>query len=541
MNSSVIPAGWIIVDLNEVLLSIVGGGTPSKANASFYDGDIPWMTVKDLNVGLVEDTIDHISQQGVENSSTNVIPAGTPIVATRMSLGKVVTSKVDSAINQDLKALFFANGIDQSYFVYWYRSIAREIERLGAGTTVKGIRLENLRELQFPLAPQNEQIRIANKLDSLLAKVQETQTRLEKIPGILKRFRQSVLAAATSGELTKNIKFESPNDTKAFSPITIGEENQSAPTKWKWRKLIDIAALESGHTPRKSKPEYWENGDIFWISLQDIRAAHGTTIQDTKFKTNKKGIENSSARLLPKGTVCFSRDISVGFTTIMGSEMATTQHFANWICGSELLNVYLMYALMSAKDHLISSGQGTTVKTIYMPALKNFKILVPPMEEQMEIVRRVESLFALADKVEQQYQAAKQRTDRLTQSLLAKAFRGELVPQNPSDEPASELLKRIQEERDALEKVKPKKKRSVREKASKNVTKRNLSMNKTRKSPEVKDKPYLASILKGSQSINEAKTLFSLSDLTVQDFYKQLAWEIDQGFIKATDQLIEAA
>ncbi|BBM01955.1 restriction endonuclease subunit S [Microbulbifer sp. GL-2] len=102
----------------------------------------------------------------------------------------------------------------------------------------------------------------------------------------------------------------------------------------------------------------------------------------TKELTYAKGIENSSARLLPKGTVCFSRDISVGFTTIMGKEMSTTQHFANWICRNRLNNKYLMYALMAAKEHITISGQGTTVKTIYMPALKEFRILTPPYREQ---------------------------------------------------------------------------------------------------------------------------------------------------------------
>lgn len=226
--------------------------------------------------------------------------------------------------------------------------------------------------------------------------------------------------------------------------------------------MTDLAVLESGHTPRKSVPEYWEGGDVYWISLQDIRAAHGTEIQDTKHKPTMLGIDNSSARLLPAGTVCFSRDISVGFTTIMGHEMSTTQHFANWICGEGLSNKYLMYALMAAKGHLTISGQGTTVKTIYMPALKQFRLLLPPVEEQSEIVRRVEQLFAFADQMEQRVKDAQSRVNLLTQSILAKAFRGELTAewreQNPdliSDENSAEaLLERIKAERAAMKPAK---------------------------------------------------------------------------------------
>ncbi len=212
--------------------------------------------------------------------------------------------------------------------------------------------------------------------------------------------------------------------------------------------------MESGHTPRKSVPAYWEGGTVPWISLQDIRAADGKEIFSTKFMPTELGIKNSSARLLPKGTVCFSRDISVGFVTIMGRSMATTQHFANWICGDELHPKYLMYAFMAGREHLLKSGQGSTVKTIYMPALKELRILLPPLAEQAEIVRRIEHLFDVADQLGAKVATAKQRIDALTQSLLAKAFRGELVPQDPNDEPASVLLERIRAQRAAAPKPK---------------------------------------------------------------------------------------
>ncbi len=90
---------------------------------------------------------------------------------------------------------------------------------------------------------------------------------------------------------------------------------------------------------------------------------------------------------------------------------------------------------------------GTTIKHLTGKALNKYPLAIPPVDEQYEIVRRVESMFALADSVEKQYQDAKARTDRLTQAILAKAFRGELVPQNPDDEPAEALLQRIQQQR----------------------------------------------------------------------------------------------
>ncbi len=141
--------------------------------------------------------------------------------------------------------------------------------------------------------------------------------------------------------------------------------------------------------------------------------------------------------------------------------MATTQHFANWVCKDELLPKYLMYAFMAGRNHLLQSGQGSTVKTIYMPALKELRLLIPALMEQTEIVRRVEQLFAFADQLEAKVASATSRIDRLTQSILAKAFRGELVPQDPNDEPASVLLERIKAQRAAAPKVRRGRKASV--------------------------------------------------------------------------------
>ena len=345
------------------------------------------------------------------------------------------------------------NYIDSNYFLRLFKSpsIQQQVLNKSVGGAIQNLAaVKELKEIRLPIAPLPEQKRIVEKLDEVLAQVDTIKARLDGIPDLLKRFRQSVLASAVSGKLTEEWRGTSSSDASQ-SPITIGDEAKLAPKNWQWQKLTDLATLESGHTPRKTVAEYWENGDVFWICLQDIRAAHGKIIHDTKYKPTMLGIENSSARLLPKGTVCFSRDISVGFTTIMGAEMSTTQHFANWICRESLINKYLMFALMAAQRHLTETGQGTTVKTIYMPALKQFFLLTPPVKEQREIVRLVDQYFAFADTIEAQVKKAQARVDNLTQSILAKAFRGELVPQNDDDEPAEVLLERIAQARKEAE------------------------------------------------------------------------------------------
>jgi type I restriction enzyme S subunit len=373
------------------------------------------------------------------------------------SIGRIVSNQ-EGAYNVALAKVNIPNLMNKN-FVKWllkshiFQNKITSFQR----TAQSGFNKEDLSNINIPLPPLAEQQRIVAKLDGLFEHLDTLKTRLHNIPQILKNFRQAVLNQAVTGKLTE--EWRGSKSVVIDSPITIGDEFQEKPKNWIWCNLIDIAKLESGHTPRKSKEEYWINGDVPWISLQDIRAAHGTIITDTKYKPNMVGINNSSARLLPKGTVCFSRDISVGYTTIMGKEMATTQHFANWICREKLFNKYLLYAFISAKDFLIASGRGTTVKTIYMPALKQFRLLLPPIEEQTEIVNSIENLFAKADKIEVQFKQLKEKIDSLPQAILAKAFKGELVAQLPTDGDAKNLLKEIAALRASLEKGKKSKKK----------------------------------------------------------------------------------
>ncbi|WP_334552752.1 restriction endonuclease subunit S [Vibrio scophthalmi] len=466
---SELPKGWVNTKLS-VVGNTVTGNTPPRKNPEFYGGRVPFVKPGDIDFDkeLIQ-TEETLSDLGSDKA--RVLRKGSVLVTCIGNIGRVALAMKPMATNQQINSIEFDELILPKFAFYYCRTLSGWLNFNASATTVAIINKSKFSEAPFKLAPLAEQKRIVEKLDEVLAQVDTIKARLDGIPDLLKRFRQSVLASAVSGKLTEEWR-GGPSSDFHQSPITVGNEDKASPSGWSWQMLTDLAKLESGHTPRKTVAEYWDDGDVYWICLQDIRAAHGKVIQDTKFKPTMLGIDNSSARLLPAGTVCFSRDISVGFTTIMGKEMSTTQHFANWICGSELSNKYLMYALMAAKRHLTDTGQGTTVKTVYMPALKQFHLLTPPLIEQKEIVRLVEQYFTFADTIEAQVKKAKARVDNLTQSILAKAFRGELVAQDPTDEPADKLLERIAKARaeaEALAKA-AKKAESAKKRAAKKAT-----------------------------------------------------------------------
>ena len=161
--------------------------------------------------------------------------------------------------------------------------------------------------------------------------------------------------------------------------LAVGMPDRPGPTGWKWTKLTDVARLETGHTPSRKHPEYWD-GDVPWIGIRDATGNHGRTLQDTNQHTNELGINNSSARMLPKNTVCLSRTASVGYVVVMGRPMATSQDFVNWVCSDKLYYHFLKYVLLSENRSFLQFASGTTHQTIYFPEVKAFHICLPHLE-----------------------------------------------------------------------------------------------------------------------------------------------------------------
>lgn len=178
-----LPADWVATTLGDEVTSIVGGGTPSKDVAEYWGGDIPWASVKDFSGSRLSRTQDYITQEAIKASATNLIPAGTLITPTRMALGRVAVFDCDVAINQDLKAIFPKPSLLRDFLFYWFQGNADRIEAAGTGSTVKGIRLEVLREFGLALPPLPEQQKIAailtavdDKLDVIARQIEATQT-----------------------------------------------------------------------------------------------------------------------------------------------------------------------------------------------------------------------------------------------------------------------------------------------------------------------------------------------------------------------------
>ncbi len=470
---SELPKGWVeatLADLGEWS----SGGTPSRSKLEYFDGDIPFVKTGDLNDSWLSSIPESISQTGLRNSSAKLFPKGTLLIAMYgATIGKTARLSVEATTNQACAALLGndANNEALDYVWAYLRSQLENLRAAGKGGAQPNISQTIIKSYPIPVPPLPEQRRIVRKLDTLSAHTENARTELNTIPTLVERYKLNFLRSVFRGEQTAAFRDENELESvikllervpapqqgrggrKATDEIIPGKGGISVnnpgialPEGWDWVPLLRVARQETGHTPSRSHPEWW-GGDVCWLSIPDANIHHGRVIHDTVQKTNDAGLANSSARLLPEGTVALSRTASVGYVTILGRDMATSQDFATWTCSEALESKYLMYALLSEGDDIRDFGEGTTHTTIYFPEIRAFNIKLAPIEEQREIVRRIDTSFAKIDRLAVEADKALKLTDRLDQRILAKAFAGELVPQNPNDEPAGALLDRIREAR----------------------------------------------------------------------------------------------
>ncbi len=317
----------------------------------------------------------------------------------------------------------------------------------------------NLEKIPFPLPPLAEQKVIAEKLDKLLAKVDSIKARLDAVPDTLKRFRQSVLAAAVSGKLTKEWRGSNSMDSLNILPV---------------RELLDT--LDQGWSPKCiNTPAESNNWGV--IKTSSVQSGYFVCEENKALPENLEPRPNLS---LMTGDILITRAgprVRCGVTCLVEHSyphlMICDKVYRLRVNKNKALPAFLNWCFNSPQYlkeiEGMKTGSSDSGMNMTQKKLKELELNVPPLLEQTEIVRRVEQLFAYADKVEAEVNAAQQRVNKLTQSILAKAFRGELTAkwreQNPDlisgDNSAEALLAKIKAER---EKLKPNKKTHTRKK-----------------------------------------------------------------------------
>lgn len=396
----------------------------------------------------------------------------------------------------------------------------------GIGGSLTRAQPKKVATYPVPVAPLDEQTRIADQLDKLLARIQACNDRLDAIPALLKRFRQAVLATVTSGELTEDWR-----------------SDEKVSTKWSAVQLSDVLvemrnglSAKPSETPPGAKILRISSVRAGRLNLADHRFLDVSETDAVQYSLQENDLlftrYNGSLEFV--GVCALVRDNASGYVypdkliRVRVDESKANPKFIEIIFSSENIRKQIESFIRS------SAGQ----KGISGADLKGTQFMLPPLTEQAEIVHRVKALFNLADRIEARYTAALAQAQRLTPLLLAKAFRGALVPQDPSDEPASTLLKRIADER-AKTAAQPRPHKSTAGRKPVRARKENAAMTKSRQDDDVQGQPYLARHLRLIGGVAQAEVLFKASELPVADFYKQLAWEVAQGHLRDGKTVLE--
>ena len=444
-----LPDGWKVKTFGEVT-DIFKGGTPKRNVERYFQGDIAWATPTDITkldgALYIDDTATHISKEALGKSAARLLPAGTVLLTSRATIGKVAIANVPMATNQGFANFLCKEEIENIFLAYYLRSITDLLISLGGGTTFLEVTKTTLLDVGIPLPPLPEQHRIVAKIEELFTKLDAGIDALHKVQAQLKRYRQSVLKAAFEGKLTETWRAEHQDEIEPVSP-----DASDLPDGWVWTNLEDVSELN----PRIDKQSIDDDLEITFLPMKCVEELTGKIdLSETKQFSEVKRKSYTPFRdgdiLFAKVTPCMENGkIAIAHDLKNGIGFGSTEFHVVRSLEEQSTQFFFFYFIQQkfrqdAKRAMTSAVGLLRVPTDYM---RKVLIPLPALAEQQAIVSEVERRLSVANQVEKTVATELKRAEQLRQSILKQAFSGGLVPQDPNDEPASVLLERIREEK----------------------------------------------------------------------------------------------
>ncbi|BAS57991.1 restriction modification system DNA specificity domain-containing protein [Leptolyngbya boryana NIES-2135] len=474
-----LPEGWQWVEIRDIL-SITSGEAFKKKDYSSFGTKL--LQIANVSFGKITWEQQNFLPQDIALQYPEIFLKQNDIV---MALNRPILDgllKIACLKEEDLPAILyqrvacfrlFVEEMKEYFFHYsmspsFIQMICDNLQ----GSDQPYINTSVLPGLKVPLAPIAEQKRIVAKIEELRSKTQKAREALEAVPQMCDRFRQSVLAAAFRGDLTADWREENPDvepaqallektrvqckqQIKKFAkdstPLTV-EELPTIPASWQWIRFKEImTAFRSGST------EVPQDNFTKYPILRSSSVRPGKVdLQDIRFLTQQQS--TNADNYLCEGDLLFTRlsgslDYVANCAVVRNLSGAEIQYPDRLFCAKLVDQAYVDYSELCFVNPVVREVITRRAKSsaghqrVSMSDIAEAPIPFAPLEEQKEIVKQIHSLFGVIDRIQQQYEDAKARLEKLDRAILAKAFRGELVPQDPDDEPASVLLDRIRQER----------------------------------------------------------------------------------------------
>ncbi|WP_314972760.1 restriction endonuclease subunit S [Comamonas testosteroni] len=432
------PKKWEVVtvaDIADLINGDRGDAYPSKND--FIDHGIPFINAGDLNGKIIGNNfVNYISEEKYNDLRAGKVIKEDILYCLRGSLGKIgfYGNESPAAIASSLVIVRAKNFLNKNFIFNYLKSpIAyKEIKKYDNGSAQPNLASKSLGCFSFPLPPLQEQRRIADKIDTVLTRVDALNDRLTRITPLLKRFRQSVLAAAESGALLDVT-------SRSWPIVTLGELLENGPKNGLYKhqsaygegtRILRIDAFYDGRVSD------W--GALKKLTLEPDELEQFRLVNDDLVINRVNSIEYLGKCALIEGLSGDCVFESNMMRMRLNADLANPRFVRDWLCSDSAKSQIRLKAKHAVNQASINQGD-----------VRGLELRLPTIQEQAEITSRVDMLFAYADRLEARLQTARTAADRLTPALLAKAFRGELVPQDPNDEPATELLRRLREARAA--------------------------------------------------------------------------------------------
>lgn len=498
-----VPEGWISCLVGDVTL-VVGGGTPdTKDSDNFSEHCHAWITPADLsnyNSMYIGRGKRDLSETGLRTSSAKVMPVGSVLFSSRAPIGYVAIAANSLSTNQGFKSFVCTSAVVPEY-LYWYLKYAKPLaEALAAGTTFQEISGSNAARIPLVLPPLIEQRRIASAIEALSARLDAARASLDRVPTILKRFRQSVLAAACSGRLTADWREQnSPSETgEELLQRILKERRERWVADGRRGKYVEPQPPDTSELPELPEGWVWANFGSVISELRNgistrpafqppgIRTLRISSVRSGNVSLNDVRYFPDGENLIPiyglrKGDLLFTRyNGSLDLLGVCGMVRETGDEpllypdkLMRVRVGHPLLLpefVELFFGTIEARNRITAVAKSSAGQQgVSGEDIKSQPIAIPPIAEQEQIVEMVARLMGLLDTVVSRYDVSKSYLDTISGSILNRAFSGQLVPteaelareEGRSYETADELLARVRAERAIDGEAKPKK-RSVK-------------------------------------------------------------------------------
>lgn len=438
-----LPQGWVTASVGTIADISSGFGFPERFQGKAI-GEFPFAKVRDIsfafrnNKGHLSGADNYVSSADLIALKARPAPAGSTIFAKigeALRLNRRVILDVDAILDNNCMAITPYNGAVDPRFLYRFMSTV-DLSPFSVATTVPSVRRGDVESIEVKLPSLSEQRRIVAKIDSLTGKSRRARDHLDHIPRLVEKYKQAILAAAFRGDLTQ--EWREGHHLAVSRSVLLGEvaEGFNYGSAAKSAKEGRVPVLRMGNI---------QDGKLDWSDL---------VFTDDAAEIAKYGLK--------EGDVLFNRTNSpalVGKTALFSGEREAI--YAGYLikvrCKPELLPAFLTYCLNAPNGRAYSwdvKTDGVSQSNINAKKLAAFRFDLPSVEEQAEIVRRIEAALSWINRITVDANSGRKLIDHLDQSVLAKAFKGELVPQDPADEPASALLDRIRTERAAAPKAK---------------------------------------------------------------------------------------